>query len=278
MKTTQFFAAEEDEEKIQRKEYKPEKVNPLKDYSGKVITFYSTYYSDKISALDLTTNEGLLEMIRLAEKANITPLTNEQAEFLNSKQQHEIPPQKAASIYSVSGMTGTIVKGYTNAGQVVELYNTSKHNQKHIMPYDEPKWYEYNGLEGSWDGANYSNITPKDVTVGLGVVGVIVGAGTAIAAGTITVVGVMSILNSLDDAIGGFVSGDGSLAYNLTSEEEKQLVSSVKAIVSFFTAHDSLKNIKSTKDYKKALVILDILNDFIGGLITSNSVIEDDEK
>ena len=33
MKTTQFFAAEEDEEKIQRKEYKPEKVNRITSYN-----------------------------------------------------------------------------------------------------------------------------------------------------------------------------------------------------------------------------------------------------
>ena len=162
------------------------------------------------------------------------------------------------------------IRSYYDTGQVVELYNTSKHNQKHITPYDEPKWYEYNGLEGSWDGANYSNITPKDVTVGLGIVGTLTGIGALVELGTVSVISVIAILNSLDDALGGFINEEGGMSNKLVPDEQKKLLSAVKTVIAFLSSKPNLKQVNGydvitsysihyTKLYEPMLMVINYI-------------------
>ena len=99
----------------------------------------------------------------------------------------------------------------------------------------------YGDLEGDHDGSNSGKLTSEDWTVGLGVIGSII-SGSAIVEGGFTLVNILGLLNSLDDALGVTTKGDGSLSQNLTPDNRKNITNLVKSFVSLIsTTQSSLK-------------------------------------
>lgn len=130
-------------------------------------------------------------------------------------------------------------------------------------------------LEGSSDPANTGTITQKDVVVGLGVIGTMTGVGAALEAGTITVVGAIALINNLDDALGGFTNGNGSLSQDLTPDEYKQITNSLKTISSALSTGVNSKQIIKNKDYNKTMKVLSTVSDAVGTGTNAKSIIDE---
>jgi RHS repeat-associated protein len=137
---------------------------------------------------------------------------------------------------------------------------------------DESKY----SWSGSADGAHLARMTDKDLTVGLGIVGLITGVGAVAEAGTLTVAGAISLANSLDDASGAFTKGDGSALQDLTTGQLKRTLTAGKALAAFYTAGAGSADLANdTKEiYKKAATSLSTVNDAISGALNAKSAIK----
>ncbi len=135
-----------------------------------------------------------------------------------------------------------------------------------------------NKLNGRADGFNTGEVTQEDALVALGIVGTLTGVGVALEAGSITVIGAVSIINNLDDALGGLTSGDGSLSQDLSPDEYKQIINSVKTISSALSLGQNSTEIIKNADYSKAMKVIGTVSDAVNTATNTESTINEKKR
>ena len=154
--------------------------------------------------------------------------------------------------WDVSDMKNVYMK---SIGTCIEKYSAT-----HVSKEIRQRWYQWMTqadarLDGGYDGANQGTVTSKDWVVGLGFVGAITGIGALVEAGASFGV-ILGLVNSFDDAFGGFTNGSGSLAQDLTPENAKWVTNSAKTILDGAkTAY--YKKLISKEDYNKTKAIFE---------------------
>ena len=157
-----------------------------------------------------------------------------------------------------------------------------KHSGDHVTTDVRQRWFQWTTvadarLDRGGDGANQGTITPKDWVVGLGFVGAIIGIGEIAAAGEVTAVAVIGLVNALDDAFGVFTNGSGSMSQDLTPEQAKWVTNSVKTIVSAITTANSVYKLKK-RETDNAIGILNAILSGIGTTSNTKNTGEDARK
>jgi RHS repeat-associated protein len=113
-------------------------------------------------------------------------------------------------------------------------------------------------------------ITKKDWTVGLGVIGIMTGVGSIIEAGSVSFIAGVGLANNLDDAFSALTDGDGSALENLAPENIQEYIGILKMGLSTLTAGDGTKSLleagKKGKESDLALTGLGILLDYFSVL------------
>ena len=158
----------------------------------------------------------------------------------------------------------------TNSGyEVVIETNVFNGNEKnnHNVAYNMLRSAD-EAMEGKSDPANQGTVTSRDVTVGLGVVGVMTGGmslGTeAVAAGGITLVNAiitgLGIVNSVDD-ITTDANGESLSTRSVESEFGKGVVVGVKVAIGVANVVNDVKTIKNSADaLQKSASVIDAAN------------------
>jgi hypothetical protein len=120
-------------------------------------------------------------------------------------------------------------------------------------------------------GSLEPHLGKEDFQVALGTIGLLTGLGGIIEAGTTAaaLASVVGMINSIDDIAGAFTEGDGSLIEDLSPEQYKALVKSVKTTYNFLNV--TKNTIGLTKEGDKAMKTIEIVLDSISIYETAKS-------
>ena len=148
--------------------------------------------------------------------------------------------------------TGTMVRKFTKKGIVEDVRYTPLQMMYH--------WEDC--IDGGRDGANRGEITKKEWVVGFGLIGILTGIGALVETGASVEI-IIGLVNSLDDALGIFTNGEGSLSQDLTPENVKWATNTIKTTLSFIKTSTEGKKLidketRSAMDYLNS--ILDLLD------------------
>ena len=162
--------------------------------------------------------------------------------------------------------TGTVVRKYTKKGIVEDVRYTPIQMMYH--------WEDC--IDGGRDGANRGEITKKEWVVGFGLIGILTGIGALVETGASVEI-IIGLVNSLDDALGMFTNGEGSLSQDLTPENAKVVTNSAKTILSAVKTGYDAKKI-TEKSYNKIKAILDTIISTYDTYDRAKTTIKDEQK
>ena len=162
--------------------------------------------------------------------------------------------------------TGTVVRKYTKKGIVEDIRYTPIQMMYH--------WEDC--IDGGRDGANRGEITKKEWVVGFGLIGILTGIGALVETGASVEI-IIGLVNSLDDALGMFTNGEGSLSQDLTPENAKVVTNSAKTILSAVKTGYDAKKI-TEKSYNKIKAILDTIISTYDTYDRAKTTIKDEQK
>jgi RHS repeat-associated protein len=162
--------------------------------------------------------------------------------------------------------TGTMVRKFTHNGIFEDIRRTPIQMLYH--------WEDC--IDGGHDGANRGEITKKDWVVALGLIGTLTGIGALVETGASVEV-IIGLVNSLDDALGMFTNGDGSLSQDLTPENAKWATNTIKTTLSAAkTGFDAKKFTK--KEYNKLKATLETLYNSFDTYSKAKDTVKDEQK
>ena len=162
--------------------------------------------------------------------------------------------------------TGTVVRKYTKKGIVEDIRYTPIQMMYH--------WEDC--IDGGRDGANRGEITKKEWVVGFGLIGILTGIGALVETGASVEI-IIGLVNSLDDALGMFTNGEGSLSQDLTPENAKKATNIIKTALSAAkTGLDARKFTK--KEYSRLKATLETIYNLFDTYSKANDTVKDEQK
>ena len=200
-----------------------------KDQVKATLKKYSDYHHGKLSVKEILTTDNDKEFWMVGDITNV---------YMRS--------------------TGTVVRKYTKKGIVEDVRYTPIQMMYH--------WEDC--IDGGRDGANRGEITKKEWVVGFGLIGILTGIGALVETGASVEI-IIGLVNSLDDALGMFTNGEGSLSQDLTPENAKWITNSAKTILDGVKTAYYKKKI-SKEDYDKTKAIIETI---ISAVETGNRAI-----
>ena len=198
-----------------------------KDQVKATLKKYSDYHHGKLSVKEILTTDNDKEFWMVGDITNV---------YMRS--------------------TGTVVRKYTKKGIVEDVRYTPIQMMYH--------WEDC--IDGGRDGANRGEITKKEWVVGFGLIGILTGIGALVETGASVEV-IIGLVNSLDDALGMFTNGEGSLSQDLTPENAKWATNTIKTTLSFIKTSIEGKKLVN-KETRRAI---DYLNSILDLLDTSSN-------
>ena len=208
-----------------------------KDQVKATLKKYSDYHHGKLSVKEILTTDNDKEFWMVGDITNV---------YMRS--------------------TGTVVRKYTKKGIVEDVRYTPIQMMYH--------WEDC--IDGGRDGANRGEITKKEWVVGFGLIGILTGIGALVETGASVEI-IIGLVNSLDDALGMFTNGEGSLSQDLTPENAKKATNIIKTALSAAkTGLDARKFTK--KEYSRLKATLETIYNLFDTYSKANDTVKDEQK
>ena len=134
----------------------------------------------------------------------------------------------------------------------------------------------YGDLEGHHDGSNSGRITREDLMAGFAIVSAMTGIGAMVETG-FSILGTLSIMNSIDDIVGIFTNGQESFSQNCFSSNKKG-VDIAKTIMSAGSAGKGAIKIKNNVSNGNYFGIMSMTMDMLSTGENVNKTISDEKN
>ena len=134
----------------------------------------------------------------------------------------------------------------------------------------------YGDMEGHNDGSNSGRITREDLMAGFAIVSAMTGIGAMVETG-FSILGTLSIMNSIDDIIGIFTNGQESFSQNCFSSNKKG-VDIAKTIMSAGSAGKGTIKIKNNVSNGNYFGIMSMTMDMLSTGENVNKTISDEKN
>ena len=132
----------------------------------------------------------------------------------------------------------------------------------------------YGDMEGHNDGSNSGRITREDLIAGFAIVSAMTGIGAMVETG-FSILGTLSIMNSIDDIVGIFTNGQESFSQNCFSSNKKG-VNIAKTVLSAGSAGKGAIKIKNNMSNGNCFGIMSMTMDMLSTGDNVNKTISDE--